>query len=59
MTFLTVKPLGHWIALCTCLEPHLQNSGRRQLYVQVPRPGWAGLEQVLGLSHGCCLPIAM
>lgn len=57
--FPTVQPLGHWRALCTCLEPHLPNSGGRQLCVQEPRPGWAGLEQALGFSHDCCLLIAM
>lgn len=54
--FLTMWPLGCWRALCTCLEAHLWNSGRSQLCVPEPRPGWAGLEQVLGLSYGCCLP---
>lgn len=57
--FLTMQPLAYWRALCTCLEPHLQNSGRRQLCVWEPRPSWAGLGQVLGLSQGRCLPLAM
>lgn len=55
--FPVMPPLGCWRALCTCLEPHLQNSGRRQLWVLEPRPGRAGLEQELGLSHSCFLPL--
>lgn len=34
------------------------DSGRKEAALE-PRPGWAGLERVLGLTHGCCLPLAM
>lgn len=40
-----------WSSTCRIL------AGRRQLCVWEPRPGWTGLEQVLGLVLGCCLPL--